>query len=170
MLGYLILVGDDGTISKEDQDAADKVKNDSSFYSNSDLVLKSRGNQIVKKFVEYVKKDWGAITTASSLDLLVVLDKQRGSWTNEDPSYQDAIKNAEDQIKTDPPSSPVRPSLPIIYLSPSLIFRYRVSMLWSALPRWLPRRRRIVWPLLKLKTFILLQRTTRLWHSFTSRI
>ncbi|KAF9501356.1 hypothetical protein BDN71DRAFT_1426504 [Pleurotus eryngii] len=85
MLGYLILVGDDGTISKEDQDAADKI---------------------VNKFVEYVKKDWGAITTASSLDLLVVLDKQRGSWTNEDPSYQDAIKDAEDQIKTDPPSSP----------------------------------------------------------------
>ncbi|KAG9221212.1 hypothetical protein CCMSSC00406_0007386 [Pleurotus cornucopiae] len=85
MLGYLILVGDDGTISKEDQDAADKI---------------------VNKFVEYVKKDWGAITTASSLDLLVVLDKQRGSWTNEDPSYQDAIKNAEDQIKTDQPSSP----------------------------------------------------------------
>ncbi|KAJ8696995.1 hypothetical protein PTI98_006812 [Pleurotus ostreatus] len=85
MLGYLILVGDDGTISKEDQDAADKI---------------------VNKFVEYVKKDWGAITTASSLDLLVVLDKQRGSWTNEDPSYQDAIKNAEDQVKTDPPSSP----------------------------------------------------------------
>ncbi|KDQ28253.1 hypothetical protein PLEOSDRAFT_167892, partial [Pleurotus ostreatus PC15] len=85
MLGYLILVGDDGTISKEDQDAADKI---------------------VNKFVEYVKKDWGAITTTSSLDLLVVLDKQRGSWTNEDPSYQDAIKNAEDQVKTDPPSSP----------------------------------------------------------------
>ncbi|KAF4598731.1 hypothetical protein EYR38_007139 [Pleurotus pulmonarius] len=78
MLGYLIIAGDDGTISKGDQDAADKVKS-----YPCDLVL-----------------------TTSSLGLLVVLDKQRRSWTHEDSSYQDAIKDAEDQIKTDPPTSP----------------------------------------------------------------
>ncbi|KAG9218111.1 hypothetical protein CCMSSC00406_0010132 [Pleurotus cornucopiae] len=85
MLSYLILVGDDGTIDPDDQRAADKIAG---------------------KLVDYVKQDWSAITTNSSLDLLVVLDKQRGSWTTDDPSYQDALDDAEDKLKADPPETP----------------------------------------------------------------
>ncbi|KAJ8516947.1 hypothetical protein ONZ45_g5826 [Pleurotus djamor] len=85
MLSYLILVGDDGSIDPDDQRAADKIAN---------------------KFVSFVKDDWSGITAASSLDLLVVLDTQRGSYTSDDPKYQDAIKDAEDQLAQDPPQSP----------------------------------------------------------------
>ncbi|KAL4262791.1 hypothetical protein AB1N83_006505 [Pleurotus pulmonarius] len=85
MLSYLILVGDDGTIDPDDQRAADKIAG---------------------KLVDFVKQDWSAITTNSSLDLLVVLDKQRGSWTTDDPSYQDALDDAEDRLKNDPPETP----------------------------------------------------------------
>ncbi|KAJ8501853.1 hypothetical protein ONZ45_g12005 [Pleurotus djamor] len=85
MLGYLILVGDDGTISPDDQRAADKIAG---------------------KFVDFVKADWSSINTSSALDLLVVLDKQRDSWVTDDPTYQDAINDANNQMKQDPPAAP----------------------------------------------------------------
>lgn len=73
-------------------------------------------SQIAGKLVDFVKQDWSAITTNSSLDLLVVLDKQRGSWTTDDPSYQDALDDAEDKLKTDPPATPVRASFLPMYV------------------------------------------------------
>ncbi|KAF7429004.1 hypothetical protein PC9H_008242 [Pleurotus ostreatus] len=84
MLSYMILVGDSTKTTSEDQQAADKIADG---------------------WVQHVKDAWSEITTTSSLDLLILLDKQRGSWLNDDPSYQDAIAAADDKIKADPPQS-----------------------------------------------------------------
>ncbi|KDQ28479.1 hypothetical protein PLEOSDRAFT_1084197 [Pleurotus ostreatus PC15] len=84
MLSYMILVGDSTKTTSEDQQAADKIADG---------------------WVQHVKDAWSEITTTSSLDLIILLDKQRGSWLNDDPSYQDAIAAADDKIKADPPQS-----------------------------------------------------------------
>jgi len=60
-------------------------------------------SQILKAFVDQVKKDMDEITSKNSLDLLIVLDAHRGSWTHVDPSYDESLKDAEDYLNTSAP-------------------------------------------------------------------
>jgi len=75
MISYLLMVSDAGTIDPDDQRAADKIAN---------------------KMVTYIQTDWAAVDSESSLNLLLELDHRRNSWMNEDPTYNDAIKAADD--------------------------------------------------------------------------
>ncbi|EMD39522.1 hypothetical protein CERSUDRAFT_111847 [Gelatoporia subvermispora B] len=76
LMGYLVIAGSD-SVDEATQSAADLI---------------------AKKYIEFVQKDWKDITAANALDKLVVLDKKRGSWTTEDPAYDDALKSAEEDI------------------------------------------------------------------------
>jgi len=56
--------------------------------------------QIINAFVGYIKTDWSGITVSTRLDLLIVMDRKRGSFTTDDPTYQDAIDDANGQMKS----------------------------------------------------------------------
>ncbi|KAF8878190.1 hypothetical protein BD779DRAFT_1554978 [Infundibulicybe gibba] len=52
-------------------------------------------NKIANKMLNFVTEDWDDIDTASSYDILSALDSTRNSWRNEDPSRENALKQAD---------------------------------------------------------------------------
>ncbi|KAG5220257.1 hypothetical protein IMY05_C4637000300 [Salix suchowensis] len=137
-----------------------------SYLNSKARVLRSYARAFITLVTEGVEAGMRAFRLVSTVFRWseVVLDKQRGSWTNEDPSYQDAIKDAEDQIKTDPPSSPVRPSLAITSLFPSdsaTVGRPRCGQYFRAGCK----DGRASLGAAEVEDFYPPQRMTRLWHS-----
>lgn len=57
----------------------------------------------MSSFVAQVDKSIRDVTAKTALDLLVLLDAQRGSWRVDDPPYDAALKSAEEYINESAP-------------------------------------------------------------------
>jgi len=115
MLSYLVLLGKDGTMPPVMQPAADTIAG---------------------LFVTNVHSDWDAVSSESCYQLLATMDKNRGSWTNEDPSHDDAIAKAD----TGKDSSGTGPATPPIITAPPPVTPGPLPPTKPAVPRPMPSK------------------------------